>query len=67
MNEVGRSIACLSHPGKGVWVVSIDVCSARSINRQSSSANNNTSPKASMPSGFFRKRLLTMTGSLSNP
>src|SRR5438132_13138578 len=57
MKEVGRSVAFLSHPGKGVLVVSTYVRLARSITRQSSSAHNNIRPKASIRSGFFRNRL----------
>jgi len=67
MNEVGRSVACLSHPVKDVLVVSTEVRIARSIKRHSHSANKKMRPKASMRSGFFRKRLLTSTGSLRNP
>ena len=58
MNEVGRSVACLSPPGTGVWVVLIDVRSARSINRQSSSAPKNTRPKEHASQGLDAFRLL---------
>src|SRR5215831_6814943 len=67
MKAVGRSVVFLSHPGKGVLVVSTCRRMARSINRQMRSAKSNTRPKASMRSGFFRKRLFTMTGSLRKP
>ena len=67
MKEVGSSVAFLSQPIKGVLVVSTYVRIVRSIQRQISSANHTTRPKASMRSGFFRNRLLTSTGSLRNP
>jgi hypothetical protein len=67
MKAVGRSVAFLSHPGKGVQMVSTCLRIVRAIKRQSSSANNKMRPKASMRSGFFRNRLLTITGSFRNP
>jgi len=67
MKEVGRSVACVSQPGKGMLVVSTYVRIVRSIQRQLSSANKHTRPKTSMRSGFLRYKLLTMTGSLRNP
>ena len=54
-HEGGRPRRRLSHPGKGVRVVSTYVRIARSIKRQRSSANNKMRPKASMRSGFFRR------------
>ena len=56
MKAVGFCVAFLSHPVNGVPVVSTCTRSVLSTNRQSSSASNNTSPRASIRSGFFRNR-----------
>ena len=66
MNAVGFWVAFLSHPTNGLPVVSTWTRSLRSTRRHSSSASNHTNPKASIRSGFFKNRLLTMTGAFKN-
>jgi hypothetical protein len=65
MKAVGFCVSLLSHPGNGFPVVSTWTRSVLSPRRHSSSASNHTSPSASIRSGFFRKRLLTMSGSFN--
>ena len=67
MQAVGFCVAFLSHPvhvspGVSTWTRSV-----LSIRRQSRSASHKTSPRASIRSGFFRNRLLTISGSYKKP
>jgi len=54
MKAVGRSVGFLSYPGKGIPVLSTCARICRSISRHSSSASNNTNPKASIE--LFRNK-----------
>ena len=67
MKAVGRSGACLAHPGKGGRVGSTGLRSARSSTRQSRSASHHMRPRASLRAGFCRQRLWTSTGAFSKP
>ena len=62
MNAVGFWVGFLSHPINGLPVVSTWTRRVRSTRGHSSRASNQTSPKASIRSGFVRHRRLTMTG-----
>ncbi len=62
MKAVGFGASFLSQPVNVLPVVSTWARSARSTRRQSSNASHQTNPKASIRSGFFGNRLLTMIG-----
>jgi hypothetical protein len=67
MKAVGFLVAFLSHPGNLFPVVSTWTRRVLSTRRQRRSASNKTSPRASIRSGFFRNRLLTISGSFKKP
>src|SRR5262249_62026116 len=67
IKAVGFCVACLSHPVNGFPVVSTCTRRVLATRLHSSSASNNTSPRASIRSGFFRNRLLTISGSFKKP
>ena len=67
LQDVGRSVAGVSHPGTRGPVGSPGRRLARAIKRQISSAKSHPSPQAAIRSGCFRNRLWTSTGSWRTP
>ena len=67
MKDVGRSVGLRSHPGSFSPVCSTYWRIERSMSRQMRSDVKRIRPRTSIRSGFFKKTLLTMTGSFRNP